>query len=694
MGRPQECNPCCGRQRVVSDPGYCTHRRYDDAGSSGTLIWSHNINPSLTNRSAVYAMTVGDDGTVYSAGTLDALENTHSVIEARDPDGTFLWRKGVEAAIEDLALSGGALWAVGAKVREESTAPNVFKLDPSDGSLLWSGHLTVASYGGHITRPHAVIPDESGGVYVGGGSNPDGAAGFIVRLSASGSKVSEWPAGAPAQGITITGSVADLVLLDGDLFVAGGFTGTKCTGGPFVPPWRGPLLKMSTSYVVEWIRTGQGTLGPGVAVDATASSVYLGFRGGCIWKIDPSSAEVSVSKSVSGVVDGANPCAGINDLVVSSDDSTVYVANGQHLVAMDAGTLDVAWCEKHGGVIDGEEVSCCYYAVAAGSTGTSPAGQIAYAGGCAAGCDPSFLSPAPSCSATTCASPSCSACYPGPLGGMQSAQCNAPCKEIPCIVQMPFRGFGCFEGIAPTLVPMVFMPTEAGQCRWVGSYTFSCTQYAGTPDARTIRMKWNFDARETSGTSCSGWSMHVTVQGLDGTCNLPAKDATILDCSCDHTDASTGIYMGHPWFDWSVYWTPEELNSLTCPCCDGTVDSGIGTPPASGVDLCGCTGTPETLTASISGMGCCLDGVSVTLTWDAANSWWYGSSPASGCASGNLILKLYCSGGAWALDGSHFCIMSFSGAGLTGSCLPLTYAGMTSSGFCGCVSGGTLTITA
>ena len=121
-------------------------------------------------------------------------------------------------------------------------------------------------------------------------------------------------------------------------------------------------------------------------------------------------------------------------------------------------------------------------------------------------------------------------------------------------------------------------------------------------------------------------------------------------------------------------------------CCGG---GGGG-----GVDLCSCTGTPETLTASISGMGCCLDGVSVTLTWDAGNSWWYGTNSAAGCASGDITLKLYCSGGVWALDGTHFCINSFSGAGLTGSCLPLTYAGLTDSGFCGCGSGGILTITA
>lgn len=83
---------------------------------------------------------------------------------------------------------------------------------------------------------------------------------------------------------------------------------------------------------------------------------------------------------------------------------------------------------------------------------------------------------------------------------------------------------------------------------------------------------------------------------------------------------------------------------MPCPiCCTG----GIST------ECCANIGIPETLFLTlthVSGACTCLDGAVVTLTWDAVNSWWAGSTTV--CTSRTFSVKFYCqSGGSfWIVD--------------------------------------------
>lgn len=620
MGRPKECNPCCGRQRNISSPGYCTHRRYDDAGSSGTLVWSRNIHPSQRLLAAVFAIAVGDDGNVYSAGTLNQVTSPDGVVEARDADGTFLWRTGIEARPESIAFSGGAVWVVGNNATNPGLRDNVFKLDPADGSILWSGHLNVTGTGGHATEPLSVIPDGSGGIYAGGNFGYPGQA-FLVRLNSAGAEVSEYTFG----GFTTAHLERVVRDSDGSLYVAGDFEASNdCYGGE-PGGRRGPLVRLNSAYQAQWVTVTNVRPTIGISVAVTSDAAYVGFANGCLWKVNKTTARITAAKRATGL-DSTTGCPGLNDMAASPDGSTIYVANGKYLVAHDAGDLSVAWCEKHGGVVDGEEVSCCYYAVAAGSTGTSPAGQIAYAGGCAAGCDPSFLSPAPSCSSTACSTPpECECGSIGPFGG---TIVNCDCEEVPCSHRFP---------IVSTCSAL-----NGGWIDWKRDLNNPLKWKGLVFTAAGVGTGEYFDVTyDCNSVVNGGWS----IVGSPGISNL---SITSWWCA-DGAPAGSSFPGFAGTFD--ISWGQER-------CEDVCLVFGTGECPAPGVEFCGCETNPPTLHADIT-LG--SFSTTVTLTFDETLPGYRGSFS---CGSCSMSVTLACLGGG----GVSLIMSPTSGPGACSNC--------------------------
>lgn len=604
MGRPQECNPCCGRQLNLSEPGYCTHRRYDDEGASGTVQWSRNISPSQSVKAAVWAMATDSSGNVYSAGSLNRLASNDSVIEARDADGGFLWRVGIPARIEAVTVSGSALWAVGARVGEEGIADNVFKLDLTDGEILWSGHITVLGFGGHITQPVAVVADGASGVYV-GGMRGFGAHAFIVRKNSSGASLSEFRFDDYS-----TALLNDLERdSDGNLYPIGEFELSSCTGG--APTRYGPVVKLTSAYATTWVRTTQTRRTIGTAGAIAGDSVYIGLRGGCIWRVKRVDADVTHARKATGVSGGEVPCSGINDMTASADGATIYSANGTHLVAHSASNLTVAWCEIHGGEIDGEQVSACYLAVAAGPD-ASPV--PVYAGGYATACDPAYVSPPASCGDSACTEPDCGGCGDSDYSGnIQVGECGCD-NGVPCNPRVRAEWTGCLASW-PTDTEAEFVgfedaPTpESGNPVWRVLFTWACEDLGvGVPSTPTVEWR----AKYVCG---SGWSLRILIGGVErGTVAITSE-------SCE-TEA------GYPGFTWTYDLAPEDVATLTGCCGEGgTGCGGFGDPcPPETIDVCGCTDVPTTLIARVVGSTT----HTVTTTWDGVDTF-RGTFNCNGC---------------------------------------------------------------
>lgn len=586
--------PCCCTE-------CCTHRGFDDAFA---LLWSDSISESGDCNAQVIDMQVRGTA-LYVLGR--PRSNGAYTLSKWSLAGTQAWAIDLDEDFTPRRVDADAsqVWVTGLATGSND---DLFAFDPADGSEIWSAYLASNLVGGMD-----VEPDGAGGVFVAIAQGRDSDCespdqGVVARYNSSGTKIAGF--GRNATTSDPFWHATSLLVLDGKLWVgSGGFNPGMCCQ-TVNQDWWGHLARYTFAGALELV-----ALNPDVGVLDVFSYVSrlanVGSRlfAGYGWSpLFPQSNDgyctVAEWNTTSGRLVAAFNLKKDSDAERSPVEG---LAAGTDFLAIATGGI-LYKTDLDGTIIDDKRHR------GTGHTGNYVAATVdaddqVYAGGRSAGC--TITDDEVDATKSTCEpGDPCDCGMVSPFGRVVvDCGCTTENDGVPCDATGYGTWTGCLEDW-PTEVETTYLGLVDGKPTWSYEFEWECD---GTQDVEWLYI---FDCESEE------WDFQVLLNGVEF--------GTVSDIvgTCEGVD-------GYPGFTASYSVSAEQATAAGITCCGDGGDgcAGLGEEcEEDGIQTDCCTETiPEVLTMTFYNViGTTIDGLTITLTWNAGTSKWEGSNTLCG----------------------------------------------------------------